>query len=69
MVDDELASLTIPTAILWGDKDSFLKAEQVRDVLERATVVRVATIADAGHLLTYERPQEVAAGVAEHLAG
>lgn len=61
-----LGALEHETLILWGREDPFQKpryAEQLRDALERASLV---WIDDAAHWIMEERPDAVADSLAQH---
>ena len=60
LADDELARLTLPTLVLWGERDRFLPpghGERAARVMPDASF---AVIPGAGHSPNWERPAEVA---------
>lgn len=61
LTDQELAGLTVPVHVLWGSADNLLKPEAA---VSRFHGVRSATteiVDGAGHLMTLELPERVAA--------
>jgi rifampin ADP-ribosylating transferase len=59
----ETATITVPTLILWGEHDEFLRAEQ--EALAAAIPgSRLVCYPDTGHLIVWEQPQQVAADIA-----
>jgi pimeloyl-ACP methyl ester carboxylesterase len=59
----ETATITVPTLILWGEQDELLRAEQ--EALAAAIPEsRLIGYPDTGHLIVWERPQQVAADIA-----
>jgi pimeloyl-ACP methyl ester carboxylesterase len=59
----ETATITVPTLILWGESDEFLRTEQ--EALAAAIPgSRLIGYPDTGHLIVWERPQQVAADIA-----
>ena len=58
-------STSQPTTIVWGELDRMFPlvyAERFRELLT-STDARLATVADAGHMVPYEQPDAVAAAV------
>jgi pimeloyl-ACP methyl ester carboxylesterase len=67
-LSERLYRLRAPCRILWGEEDRLIPlvyAERFRQLLPHAELV---TIADAGHLLPYEQPEEFVERVGEFLA-
>jgi rifampin ADP-ribosylating transferase len=59
----ETATITVPTLILRGEHDEFLRTEQ--EALAAAIPgSRLISYPDTGHLIVWERPQQVAADIA-----
>jgi pimeloyl-ACP methyl ester carboxylesterase len=59
----ETATITVPTLILWGESDEFLRTEQ--EALAAAIPgSRLIGYPDTGHLIVWERPPQVAADIA-----
>ncbi len=65
---DHVALIAAPTLCLAGDEDRATPPELVRATAERIPGARYETIAGAGHLPCLERPAELAALIAGHLA-
>ncbi|MBP7335290.1 alpha/beta fold hydrolase [Niveispirillum sp.] len=66
---DDTPVITVPTLYVWGDKDSTVgryAAELTRDYVTGA--YRFVTLADAGHFLVDEFPDEVTALLLAHIA-
>jgi pimeloyl-ACP methyl ester carboxylesterase len=60
--------LTAPTTIVWGESDNLIPpvyADRWAELIPHATVV---TVAEAGHMLLTEQPDQVAAAVEKLLA-
>jgi pimeloyl-ACP methyl ester carboxylesterase len=65
----ELATLRVPTLVLWGDRDTFSRRTE-RDAL--ASAIRGAIVRDyagVGHALHWEEPVRVARDIAAFLQG
>lgn len=58
--------LTIPTRILWGEKDIALTLSMARDSLNYLTHGELKTYPEATHWLAHDKPQEVAAQLIDH---
>jgi pimeloyl-ACP methyl ester carboxylesterase len=59
----ETATITVPTLILWGEHDEILRTGQ--EALAAAIPgSRLIGYPDTGHLIVWERPQQVAADIA-----
>ena len=59
----ETATITVPTLILWGEHDEVLRNEQ--EALAAAIPgSQLICYPDTGHLIVWERPQQVAADIA-----
>lgn len=65
-VRDALGDLALPAVVLWGDRDPFFPVEQGhRTAALLGAHVPCTILAGAGHFLPEERPDDVAAAVAE----
>ncbi len=56
----DLASITAPTLILWGDRDELLAREQQDDLVRAIPGARMIVYADTGHLVLWEQPERLA---------
>ena len=63
----ELASISVPALVVAGADDPATPPAVVREIATGIAGARYAEIADAAHLLSYERPDEVNALLEEHL--
>jgi pimeloyl-ACP methyl ester carboxylesterase len=59
----ETATITVPTLILWGEHDEVLRNEQEALAAAIPGSQRIG-YPDTGHLIVWERPQQVAADIA-----
>ena len=67
-VPSEVAEISAPTLVLWGDRDEVLGTEQ-RDQLARAIPGSLLVgYEDTGHLVLWEQPERVAADLTSFLA-
>ena len=62
------ARITVPTLVLWGDRDELLAREEQEALVAAIAGARLIVYAQTGHLLLWERPAEVAADVTAFLA-
>jgi rifampin ADP-ribosylating transferase len=60
--------ITSPTLILWGERDELLSRKQQEDLARAATGSRLVVYPDTGHLVLWERPDQVAADLMSFLA-
>lgn len=65
---DLVGEITAPTLVLGGEVDPVSGPEVTKDLAERIPGARYGLVAGASHLLTLERPDEVAAQVEELMA-
>jgi pimeloyl-ACP methyl ester carboxylesterase len=68
LTDRELAALTVPLHVLWGSADNFLKPEAALSRFEGVRSATAEIIDGAGHLMTLEAPERVAASSNAFLA-
>jgi pimeloyl-ACP methyl ester carboxylesterase len=59
--DQELASLTVPVHVLWGSSDNFIDPDAALFRFNGLHAVTTEIVEDAGHLMTLEVPDRVAA--------
>jgi triacylglycerol lipase len=53
---EDLARLTIPTLVVWGEKDELLPLEQGRAIASEIPGARLAIIPNCGHIPSVEKP-------------
>ena len=63
----ELPSVRVPALVVAGADDPATPPSVVREIADGIPGARYAEVADSAHLLSYERPDEVTALLAEHL--
>ncbi|MGH9005951.1 MAG: alpha/beta fold hydrolase, partial [Acidimicrobiia bacterium] len=63
---DRLASIAVPTLILWGDQDAFCPRTDQDALLEAIPDARLTVYAGAGHALHWEEPERYAVDVAAY---
>ena len=66
---DRLGEIRAPTLLLWSDWDPVSPAAVGRFLAERIPGARLAFVRGGSHIFAYERPDEVATLVREHLDG
>ena len=62
-LDDELAAIRVPTAIVAGEADQHCPPRAGEIIAERIAGSHLAILPDTGHPLPVERPDEVAAAI------
>ncbi|TGN62909.1 alpha/beta fold hydrolase [Nocardioides eburneiflavus] len=67
-VVERLDSIAVPTLVLWGERDAWLPVEQAHRLHRLIPSSRCRTIPDAGHLVQYDAPQELAGHLLAWLA-
>lgn len=67
-IRDRLASVGVPVLAIAGADDPATPPDMVRAIAEGAPDGRFEVVADAAHLLNTEKPEQVTALLAEHLA-
>ncbi len=65
----ELKDIQPPALILAGSEDRMVPLALSEELYHGLPRARMVTFAGAGHMLTFERPEEVAGAVSEFLAG
>lgn len=65
---DQLGGLTMPTLLVWGERDGVVPHCHARHALERLPHGRFRLIADCGHLPQVEQPEEFVRAVRDFLA-
>jgi pimeloyl-ACP methyl ester carboxylesterase len=61
-------TVEVPTLVIWGVEDEFLRRSMAAASVERCTDGRLLEVHDAGHWIVHERPDRVVAAIREHLA-
>ena len=64
---DRLAALTMPTLVIWGERDRVVSPGYAEPLREALPDGRLLLLPEAGHVPMCERPDEVAAAVLELL--
>jgi 3-oxoadipate enol-lactonase/4-carboxymuconolactone decarboxylase len=65
----DLARIAAPTMVIGASGDVASPPEHQREIADRIPGARLAIVDDAGHLITYEQPAQVAALLLEHFRG
>lgn len=68
-VESALPSLPMPVTVVWADHDPFFSTEAGRRTASRIPGARLVIVADCGHFVPEEKPEELAAIIRESLAG
>ena len=61
-------ALTVPTLLLHGEKSPVLKREQAEEFADKVPVVRLVTIAEAGHSVAGDQPEAFVEAVRDFLS-
>jgi pimeloyl-ACP methyl ester carboxylesterase len=59
--------ITVPTLVVWGAADPWIPLARGRELARRIPGARLEILADAGHLVQLDRPDELAQLLVEHL--
>ena len=65
---DQLPTLTMPTLVMWGERDYLLPASQAQAAVDRLPHGRLALFAECGHLPHVECPDRFATVLSDWLA-
>jgi pimeloyl-ACP methyl ester carboxylesterase len=65
----ELASITVPTLLVWGDRDAFTGRAEQDDLGRAIETSRLVVYQGAGHSPHWEEPQRYAGHIASFVAG
>lgn len=60
-------ALSIPTLLLWGERDEFQKVEYARRLAAAMPRAKLRVIPEAGHFLPEDAPEDVASAIREFL--
>jgi pimeloyl-ACP methyl ester carboxylesterase len=61
----QLARIQAPTLLLWGDRDALFSRREQELFLAAMPSARLKVYAETGHCPNWERPEEVAADIAD----
>lgn len=64
---ERLPGLTVPTLVLWGNRDRVVPVLQARDAVARLRDGSLEIIPDCGHLPQVERPEQFVAALGRFL--
>jgi len=62
-VEASLGDITVPTLVIWGDRDRFFPAEHGRRTAAAIPAAEFLLLEGCGHITPAERPDEVAAAL------
>jgi pimeloyl-ACP methyl ester carboxylesterase len=65
----ELATITAPTLIIWGERDELLPLQDGYWLAAAISGSRLIVYEDTGHLVLWEQPERVATDLADFVAG
>ncbi len=68
LLDGLLAGMSAPTLLVCGDEDRLVPPETTLRMAREIPGARLLVVRGAGHMLIWEKPEEVAAAVAQFLA-
>jgi pimeloyl-ACP methyl ester carboxylesterase len=60
--------ITVPTLVVWGERDPWIPAERGRELARRIPGARLELLPAAGHLVQEDEPEELARLLAAHLS-
>ena len=66
-LESALATLPVPTLLIWGDHDPLAGPDVGRDLTTRMPDARITVITDAGHIPHLDQPEPVAAALNDFL--
>jgi pimeloyl-ACP methyl ester carboxylesterase len=67
--DDELGRLAVPVGLIWGESDLLFRVEDGKRMAAAIAGARFRSIAQAGHGVQWERPDQFVAAVADFRRG
>ncbi len=68
-MQDVLASVTVPTLLIWGENDTLVPAIFGDILRQKIASSQLLVLKKAGHVVMYDRPEEFNAGVLAFLDG
>ena len=66
-LEGDLATLAVPTLLIWGEHDPLAGPDVGRDLTSRMPDARITVIPDAGHIPHLDQPEPVAAALNDFL--
>ena len=63
-----LKSITVPTLLIWGEKDAFIPLSNAQDYLKAMPQAKLVTLPGVGHVLHEEAPQASVQAVLDFLS-
>ena len=63
-----LKSITVPTLLIWGEKDAFIPVSNAQDYLKAMPQAKLVTLPGVGHVLHEEAPQASVQAVLDFLS-
>ena len=63
-----LKSITVPTLLIWGEKDAFIPVSNAQDYLNAMPQAKLVTLPGVGHVLHEEAPQASVQAVLDFLS-
>ncbi len=67
--DPSLAAITVPTMVIWGEKDRYLLPGNLEDLDRYVTNIVIKRIPDGSHWVIHEKPALINAYVREFIEG
>jgi len=69
LVPTDIGTITVPTLIIWGDRDNLLSGEDERQMAAAIPGSRLVVYQDTGHLVLWEQPDRVATDLTAFVEG
>jgi pimeloyl-ACP methyl ester carboxylesterase len=66
---DKLGSMTVPTRIIWGERDTWIPLDRGRKLASLIPGAELEVIADAGHLVQFDAPVALSTALHRWLTG
>jgi triacylglycerol lipase len=67
-MDETFSKITVPTLLVWGEKDQFLSLDIARRLQSQVSGSRLVIVAGAGHLPQIDHPAEVGRAISDFVA-
>ncbi len=67
-LDQPFPVLKVPTLVIWGLRDKALTPSQIAGLEPLVADLKIVRVADAGHFITWEKPEAVTGAIREFLA-